>query len=79
VATGEKKHDLKKFEVDLGKGIAGFVVQKGEPLLIPDVGKDTRWYRKISNSIGFQTHSIACVPMKVEDKIIGVVKLIDKT
>jgi Nif-specific regulatory protein len=79
VATGEKKHDLKKFEVDLGKGIAGFVAQKGEPLLIPDVGKDTRWYREISDSIGFQTHSIACVPMKVEEKIIGVVELIDKT
>ncbi len=35
VATGEKKDDIKQFEVELGTGIAGFVAEKGEPLLIP--------------------------------------------
>ncbi len=79
VATGEKKQDVKKFEVDVGKGIAGYVAQKGEPLLIPDVKNDPRWYKEISESIGFKTRSIACVPMKVKEKIIGVVELIDKT
>ncbi len=79
VATGEKKHDVKKFEVDIGQGIAAFVAQEGEPLLIPDVRKDTRWYKDISESIGFQTSSIACVPMKMQDNTIGVVEIIDKT
>ncbi|MGD8389697.1 MAG: sigma 54-interacting transcriptional regulator [Desulfobacteraceae bacterium] len=78
VATGEKKDEVRKFEVKLGQGIAGHVALTGEPLLIPDVSKDDRWYKKISESIGFETHSIACVPMKVDDKIIGVVEIIDK-
>lgn len=78
VATGEKKEEIRKYEVDLGQGIAGFVAEKGQPLLIPDVTKDPRWYKKISESIGFQTHSIACVPMKVDSEIIGVVEIIDK-
>ena len=79
VATGDKKEDVKKFEVPLGQGIAGHVAVTGEPLLIPDVRKDPRWYKEISESIGFQTRSIVCVPMKIREEIIGVVEIIDKT
>ena len=78
VATGEKKEDVKRFEIELGQGIAGYVAQTGESLLIPDVRKDPRWYKEISESIGFSTRSIACVPLKVMDEIIGVVEIIDK-
>jgi Nif-specific regulatory protein len=78
VATGEKKEDVKRFEIELGQGIAGYVAQTGESLLIPDVSKDSRWYKEISESIGFNTRSIACVPLKVMDEIIGVVEIIDK-
>jgi len=78
VATGDKKEEVKKYEINLGQGIAGYVAEKGEPLLVPDVSKDNRWYKQISESIGFQTHSIACVPMKADGKTIGVVEIIDK-
>lgn len=78
IATGEKKEEVKKFEIKLGQGIAGKVAQTGKPLLIHDVSKDSRWHKDISESIGFQTHSIACVPMKIADEIIGVVEIIDR-
>ncbi len=78
VATGEKKEEVRKFEVSLGQGIAGHVALTGEPLLIPDVRKDDRWYKKISDSIGFETRSIACVPMKLDNEVIGVMEIIDK-
>jgi len=78
VATGEKKEQVRKYEINLGQGIAGFVAEKGEPVLIPNVSEDPRWDSKISESTGFQTHSIACVPMKVRGEIIGVIEIIDK-
>ncbi len=78
VATGEKREEVRKYEINLGQGIAGFVAEKGEPVLIPNVSEDPRWDRKISESTGFQTHSIACVPMKVRGEIIGVIEIIDK-
>ena len=78
VATGEKKEEVMKYEVNLGQGIAGFVAEKGEPLLVTDVKKDNRWFKEISESIGFQTRSIACVPMKADGKVVGVVEIIDK-
>ncbi|MCD6224831.1 MAG: sigma 54-interacting transcriptional regulator [Deltaproteobacteria bacterium] len=78
VATGEKKDALKGFEIKAGQGIAGYVVETGEPLLIRDVNNDSRWYKKISESIEFRTKSIACVPMKIKDRTIGVIEIIDK-
>ena len=78
VATGEKKEEVMKYEVNLGQGIAGYVAEKGEPLLVQDVSKDHRWFKQIDESIGFQTRSIACVPMKADGVILGVVEIIDK-
>ncbi len=77
-ATGEKKDYLKKFSIKSGQGIAGHVAGTGEPLLIRDVNKDSRWYKDISESITFRTKSIACVPMKIKGVTIGVLEIIDK-
>jgi Nif-specific regulatory protein len=78
VTTGTQKDAVKNFEIKLGQGIAGHVAKTGEPLLIKDVAKDSRWYRSISDQIGFKTRSILCVPMKVESKIIGIIEFINK-
>ncbi len=78
VATGEKSREVRQFEINLGEGISGYVAEKGEPLLIPDVSKEPRWDKRISEYIGFETKSIACVPLKAEGKIIGVFEIIDK-
>ena len=78
VATGEKSEEVMQYEINLGEGIAGYVAKHGDPLLIPDVSKDSRWDMRISEYTGFQTNSIACVPMKIDGKVIGVVEIIDK-
>ena len=78
VATGEKGNEVRHFQINLGEGIIGHVAQTGEPLLIPDVSRDPRWDKKISEHTGLKTRSIVCVPMKVDDRVIGVVEIIDK-
>ncbi len=78
VTTGEKKEEVKKFEIKVGEGIAGQVAKTGESLLVQNVKQDSRWSTKISDSTGFQTNSIVCSPMKVGSEIIGVVEIIDK-
>lgn len=78
VATGEKGREVKDYKIKLGQGIAGRVAEKGTPLLIQDVGRDPRWYGEISKSLGMETRSIACVPMKMNNEVIGVVQIIDK-
>jgi len=79
VTTGTKKEAVKNFAIKLGQGIAGHVTETGEPLLIKDVSRDHRWYRNISDQIGFKTRSILCVPMKVQEKVIGAIEFINKS
>ncbi|UCG11320.1 MAG: sigma 54-interacting transcriptional regulator [Deltaproteobacteria bacterium] len=78
VATGEKKEEVKKFEINMGQGIAGHVALTGKPLLVPDVSKDSRWDRTISEATGFETRSIACVPITSGKEVIGVIQIIDR-
>jgi Nif-specific regulatory protein len=77
-ATGEKKNEVKRFEINMGEGIAGWVAKEGKPLLVKDVSKEPRWSRRISEEIGFATHSIACAPLKIKDETIGVLEIIDR-
>jgi Nif-specific regulatory protein len=78
VATGQKKEEIKQFEVKMGQGIAGYVAANDKPLIIRDATKDKRWYGHISDQIGFKTRSIACMPMHLQGEVIGVIEFINK-
>jgi Nif-specific regulatory protein len=78
VVTGAKSNSIREHTVGKGQGIAGTVVETGRPLLVPDVKNDERWYRDISEAIDFETRSIACVPLKHNGDILGVMQVVDK-
>ena len=78
VALGDKGEEVKKFTVKMGEGIAGWVAKNSKPLLVPDVQKDTRWFKDISKKVDYQTKSILCVPLKLKDKTIGVLEVLNK-
>ncbi len=50
-----------------GESVPGRVVEEGKPLLLADVGKDSR-YVKLSEAVKCEI----CVPLKKGDKVIGV-------
>jgi GAF domain-containing protein/FixJ family two-component response regulator len=69
---------LAPYRLKMGQGIAGWVAQQGEPLLVPDVQLDPRHYGAIDEAVGFTSHSIMCVPLTVKEKVIGVIEVINK-
>lgn len=78
VALGGKGSDLQeKFRVKMGEGIAGTVAKTGEPLVINDPQNDPRFAKRFDNSTGFVTRAILCVPLKVKDRVIGVLQAIN--
>jgi GAF domain-containing protein len=77
-ATGESGEAVMEQRVPSDKGIAGWVLQKGEPTIVEDVPSDPRFYAAIDRGSGFQTRSILAVPLKVRDRTIGVVEVINK-
>lgn len=78
VAQGEAGDALKEIRIPVGEGIAGWVAQSGEPVLIADAQHDSRLYRKADERSRFITRNMICVPLKYKDRIIGVVQAINK-
>ncbi|MGB9301736.1 MAG: GAF domain-containing protein [Anaerolineae bacterium] len=64
--------------LQIGQGIAGWVVKEGEPLLVPDVSADPRHLREASQKLGLEARSILCVPFVIRDHVIGAIELVNK-
>jgi PAS domain S-box-containing protein len=60
--------DIGKLGLCVGKGITGWVAEKGEPLLVNDVSKDARYVCGDES-----TCSEICVPLRMGEKVIGVI------
>ena len=70
--------ELPTIRLKPGQGIAGQVALSGEPLIVNNVYKDERFFSKVDSDSGFRTHSILCVPLLVEQRVIGVLEAINK-
>jgi signal transduction histidine kinase len=70
---------LRNVIVPLDNSIAGTVVRQDRPLLIRDAQQDPRWHGGVDETVNFETRSILGVPLKVRDKVIGVLELINKS
>ena len=78
VATGDKGKLMKKFSVDLGVGIAGWVAKKKKPLLIEDCYKDPRFNPDYDKKSKFRTKSMICVPLIRKKQLLGVMQVLNK-
>ncbi len=77
-ASGTKTAEIKRVYLDKNEGIAGWVLKHGEALLIEDVTRDKRFSGKTDMICGFNTCSILAVPLDVDEKVIGVVEVVNK-
>ena len=78
VALGEKEETIKTITLSLGEGIAGWVAQKGKPLIVNHPEEDRRFYKGVNGKTEFKTRNLICVPVKVKKKVIGVLEAINK-
>ncbi len=78
VALGDKGEAVKQIRLKLGEGIAGWVAQNGESDLVRDTTEDPRWAKRVDDSSDFRTDNMITVPVKVKDKVIGVIQAINK-
>lgn len=78
VALGEKGEGVRQIRLKVGQGIAGYVAQTGEPVIINDVQSDPRFAREADKKSGFVTRNMVCVPVKAHGKLLGVLQAINK-
>lgn len=60
-----------------GEGIAGWVVQHGEGMVVPDTRADERHFAGVGKKIGAEIRSILAVPLQIQESVIGVVEVVD--
>ncbi|PIQ97208.1 MAG: Fis family transcriptional regulator [Nitrospinae bacterium CG11_big_fil_rev_8_21_14_0_20_56_8] len=77
-ATGKYMGKLRDIDIPPGVGIAGLVAETGETIVSNDVQNDPRWYRTVSEKVKVTVNRIACFPLLVEEKVVGVVQFLDK-
>ncbi|SLM31103.1 putative Diguanylate cyclase [Desulfamplus magnetovallimortis] len=78
VVVGANKDKLQGVRIPKGEGIAGHILKTGESLIVEKVVEDERFSMRMDEATGFKTQSIIGVPLKTDDKIFGVIELINK-
>ena len=61
-----------------GQGIAGWVAEHKEPVIITDAYSDQRFFSGVDTRSGFRTHSMICIPLQVDERTIGILQAINR-
>ncbi|WP_462268806.1 HDOD domain-containing protein [Desulfobacter sp.] len=78
VVVGTNSKLLQGVRLPKGEGIAGYVMETGTPLVVDDVTKDKRFSNWVDKQTRFKTRSIIATPLKTDDKIFGVIELVNR-
>jgi GAF domain-containing protein/nitrogen-specific signal transduction histidine kinase len=76
-ATGPQSEIVRGWQLAPGQGIAGWVAQNDESLIVPDTQADERHFRGVDQQTGIQLRSILTVPLRVTQEVIGVLQVAD--
>ncbi|MDT8395386.1 MAG: sensor domain-containing diguanylate cyclase [bacterium] len=77
VVVGLEGKDLKGLTLKVGEGLAGMVAETGEPILVPDTGSEPNFDKRVDSRTGFKTHSLITLPLKLGERVIGVLQIIN--
>ncbi len=75
---GPKGNEVKGLKLPMGKGIAGFAALHNVLIAVSDVQKDPRFFKDISEKIGYPTKSIVASPIFYGSLTFGMIELINK-
>ncbi len=76
VAAGKSLGDRDQ-RVALGEGIAGWVAQQGEPLIVSEPGNDARFTSHPGSSPLSSVRSAICLPLRSREHTLGVIELLN--
>ena len=82
VAVGYTSADLCDLRVPIGHGLAGWVAEHGESLIVPEVSKDPRFdprfaplAEEAAATSSFRIQSAICMPLRSRNRTLGVIQL----
>lgn len=79
IVVGALSDELTNHRLPADSGIAGWVMQNREPVLVPNAQTDPRFYRDIDDSFTFRTQSVAAAPLTGDRKTFGLIEVLNQT
>jgi GAF domain-containing protein len=76
--TGEGEDELVGQRIPAGTGIAGWVAQSRQPLVVEDVTRDPRFSLDTARRTGYVPQGLMAVPLIHEDTVLGVLNVLDR-
>jgi len=78
VVHGPLQEALINYRLPPGTGIAGWVAQHIEPVIISDARLDPRFSPIVDEHFNFETRTLMCVPIATPRKVMGVLTALNK-
>ncbi len=75
VAYGLTPEQIAKGRYKIGEGIVGKVVEMGEPMVVPDIGKEPLFLNRTGARIEKDNISFLCVPIRFKQEVLGVLSV----
>lgn len=76
--TGEGEDTLVGRRIPSGTGIAGWVAQSGQPLVVEDVARDPRFAVQEARRTGYVPKGLMAAPLLRQDRVLGVLNVLDR-
>jgi GAF domain len=77
--SGEGEHDLVGRRISADTGIAGWVLQTEQPVLLDDLSNNAAFSRATAKSTGYVPSSMMAAPLPGESGCVGVLEVLDRT
>ncbi len=78
VVRGDIKTSLLDYRMPRTDGIMGWVATNGRAVIVNNVARDWRFSPVVDRLFGFNTQSMLCAPLKVGERVLGVIGVINK-
>lgn len=77
IAVGIDFDKVRNIKIPIGRGIAGYVAETGQPAFVSNVRRDPHFNDKVDRITGFVTRTIICLPLVVQKSVLGVMEIIN--
>ncbi len=69
--------EVAEIHLRVGEGVAGFVAERGEPMVVPDAQASEELARRIDLETGYRTRTLLTVPIFHEERLLGVLQALN--
>ena len=77
-AAGAGATSVTGLRMPVTRGIAGWVVQSGQPVAVSDVGTDPRFAPDVARSTGYAPQALLAAPVTSDRGVLGVLTVLDR-